>query len=187
LHFNKPQANCIICHTSTVFGKFVVDLHQILAMTDIQQKIEAAWLNRDLLAQEETRNTIERVVEMLDKGELRVAEPTANGWQVNEWIKKAVILYFPIKKMETTKVGPFEFHDKIPLKHNYEQLGVRVVPHAIARYGSYVASGVIMMPSYVNIGAQNGFAFYANSFHNNASAANKTVVFYNYGCGLHGF
>ena len=122
-------------------------------MKEIQQKIEAAWINRDLLAQEETRNTIESVVEMLDKGELRVAEPTANGWQVNEWIKKAVILYFPIKKMETTKVGPFEFHDKIPLKHNYEQLGVRVVPHAIARHGSYIASGVIMMPSYVNIGA----------------------------------
>jgi 2,3,4,5-tetrahydropyridine-2-carboxylate N-succinyltransferase len=153
LHFNKPQANCIICHTSTVFGKFVVDLHQILAMKEIQQKIEAAWLNRDLLAQEETRNTIERVVEMLDKGELRVAEPTANGWQVNEWIKKAVILYFPITKMETIEVGPFEFHDKIPLKKNYAALGVRVVPHAIARHGSYIASGVIMMPSYVNIGA----------------------------------
>ena len=93
------------------------------------------------------------MIEKLDKGEFRVAEPTDNGWRVNEWIKKAVILYFPITKMETVEVGPFEFHDKIPLKHNYAELGVRVVPHAIARYGSYVASGVIMMPGYVNIGA----------------------------------
>jgi 2,3,4,5-tetrahydropyridine-2-carboxylate N-succinyltransferase len=89
----------------------------------------------------------------LDKGELRVAEPLNGGWQVNEWIKKAVIMYFPIQKMETIEVGPFEFHDKIALKKNYQALGVRVVPHAIARYGSYLSKGVIMMPSYVNIGA----------------------------------
>ncbi len=122
-------------------------------MTDLQQKIEAAWENRDLLAQEETQNTIKNVIELLDKGQLRVAEPKENSWLVNEWIKKAVILYFPIAKMETIEVGPFEFHDKIPLKKNYADLGVRVVPHAIARHGSYVAKGVIMMPSYVNIGA----------------------------------
>lgn len=89
----------------------------------------------------------------LDLGELRVAEPTENGWQVNEWVKKAVVMYFPIQKMTTIEVGPFEFHDKIPLKKNYADKGVRVVPHAIARHGSFVAPGVIMMPSYVNIGA----------------------------------
>ena len=93
------------------------------------------------------------VIEQLDKGLLRVAQPTSNGWQVNEWIKKAVILYFPIQQMETIEVGPFEFHDKIALKKNYKQLGVRVVPHAIARYGSFVNKGVIMMPSYINLGA----------------------------------
>ncbi len=115
--------------------------------------IEQAWNNRDLLKDESTKNIIREVIELLDKGKIRVAEPTENGWQVNEWIKKAVILYFPIQKMEVTKVGPFEFHDKIDLKTGYDQLGVRVVPHAIARYGSYVAKNVIMMPSYVNIGA----------------------------------
>src|SRR5205823_755021 len=100
----------------------------------------------------ETRKTIHQVVELLDKGKLRAAEPTSNGWQVNEWVKKAVILYFPILKMEVMDVGPFEFHDKIPLKKNYASLGVRVVPHGIARYGSYLAKGVILMPSFVNIG-----------------------------------
>ena len=94
-----------------------------------------------------------KAIELLDKGLIRVAEPGENGWKVNQWIKKAVILYFPIRKMETIEVGPLEFHDKIPLKKNYKSLGIRVVPHAIARYGSYLAPGVIMMPSYVNIGA----------------------------------
>ncbi len=116
--------------------------------------IEAAWDNRDLLSQPETIATIEKVIEDLDKGILRVAEPLDNGeWQVNEWVKKAVVMYFPIRKMETIQVGPFEFHDKMALKTNYKELGVRVVPHAIARYGAYVAPGVIMMPSYINIGA----------------------------------
>jgi 2,3,4,5-tetrahydropyridine-2-carboxylate N-succinyltransferase len=119
----------------------------------MQQIIEKAWENRELLKEEKTQNTIREVVELLDKGKLRVAEPTGDGWQVNEWIKKAVILYFPIQKMETIEVGPFEFHDKIALKKNYAALGVRVVPHAIARHGAYVAKGVIMMPSYINIGA----------------------------------
>lgn len=122
-------------------------------MNNLRNTVEAAWKNRALLQQEATQNTINKVIEKLDTGELRVAQPAENGWQVNEWIKKAVILYFPITKMETIEVGPFEFHDKIPLKHNYHELGVRVVPHAIARYGSYVARGVIMMPGYVNIGA----------------------------------
>ena len=96
---------------------------------------------------------IEGIIEDIDKGRLRCAEPTETGWQVNEWVKKAVILYFPTRKMETLEAGPLEFHDKIPLKKGYQELGIRVVPHAIARHGAYVSKGVIMMPSYVNIGA----------------------------------
>ncbi|MEJ8590448.1 2,3,4,5-tetrahydropyridine-2,6-dicarboxylate N-succinyltransferase [Riemerella anatipestifer] len=119
----------------------------------LQQTIENLWENRDLLQNEENQKVIREVIAKLDKGELRVAEPTANGWQVNEWVKKAVVMYFPIQKMETIEVGPFEFHDKMPLKRNYAEKGVRVVPHAVAREGAYIASGVIMMPSYVNIGA----------------------------------
>ncbi|MBB6369879.1 2,3,4,5-tetrahydropyridine-2,6-dicarboxylate N-succinyltransferase [Chryseobacterium shigense] len=119
----------------------------------LQQTIENIWDNRDLLQNEDSQKAIREVISLLDSGELRVAQPTENGWQVNEWVKKAVVMYFPIQKMETIEVGPFEFHDKIPLKRNYAEKGVRVVPHAIAREGSFVASGVIMMPSYVNIGA----------------------------------
>jgi len=115
--------------------------------------IESAWENRELLNQTETQDAIRYLIELLDKGEIRIAEPTTKGWIVNEWIKKAVILYFPIQKMQTIEVGPFEFHDKIALKKNYEALGVRVVPHAIARYGAFINRGVIMMPSYINIGA----------------------------------
>ncbi len=125
----------------------------IRAMESIQKIVEQVWENRELLVQPEIRKTIERVVELLDRGEIRVAEPTENGWIVNEWVKKAVIMYFPIKEMKVFEAGPMEFHDKIPLKSNYKQLGIRVVPHAVARYGSYLAKGVIMMPSYVNIGA----------------------------------
>jgi 2,3,4,5-tetrahydropyridine-2-carboxylate N-succinyltransferase len=120
----------------------------------MRQAIEAAWENRALLSEKATIESIEHVIEDLDKGLLRVAEPLDDGtWQVNEWVKKAVVLYFPIRQMETIEVGPFEFHDKMALKRNYKDLGVRVVPHAIARYGAYVAPGVIMMPSYINIGA----------------------------------
>jgi 2,3,4,5-tetrahydropyridine-2-carboxylate N-succinyltransferase len=116
--------------------------------------IEAAWNNRELLNESETRETIEKVIEELDKGRLRVAEPGANDdWLVHEWVKKAVILYFPIRKMETIEVGPFEFHDKMALKTGYEELGIRVVPPAVSRYGAFIAPSVIMMPSYVNIGA----------------------------------
>ncbi|MGZ3862591.1 MAG: 2,3,4,5-tetrahydropyridine-2,6-dicarboxylate N-succinyltransferase [Bacteroidia bacterium] len=119
-----------------------------------QQIIENAWNNRELLKDATTQKAIEEVIEQLDKGTLRVAQPLADGnWQVNEWVKKAVILYFPIRKMETIELGPLEFHDKMRLKKNYAALGVRVVPHAVARYGAFLASGVIMMPSYVNIGA----------------------------------
>ena len=116
--------------------------------------IEQAWEDRSLLSTPATIDAIEQVIEEIDKGRLRVAEPLENGeWQVNEWVKKAVVMYFPIRKMETIEVGPFEFHDKMALKRNYKELGVRVVPHAIARYGAFVASGVILMPSYVTIGA----------------------------------
>ncbi len=121
--------------------------------TEIKNTIEKAWRNRELLEQEKTKKDIQYVMELLDKGKIRVAEKIENRWKVNEWVKKAVILYFPIQKMETIEVGPFEFHDKIALKSNYKELNVRVVPHAIARYASYIASGVIMMPSYINIGA----------------------------------
>ena len=117
------------------------------------QIIEAAWDNRELLNEKHTVEAIEQVIEELDKGTLRVAEPVADGWQVNEWIKKAVILYFPTRQMQTMQAGPLEFHDKIPLKTGYKELGIRVVPHAVARYGAYISPGVVMMPSYVNIGA----------------------------------
>lgn len=119
----------------------------------MREIIEKTWDNRELLKDKSVQETIEAVIEELDKGRIRVAEPTTNGWQVNEWVKKAVVLYFPIRQMETIEVGPMEFHDKMKLKKNYAELGVRVVPHAIARYGAYLSKGVIMMPSYVNIGA----------------------------------
>lgn len=121
---------------------------------DLNQIINNIWDNRELLKKEESKQAIRDVIELLDKGLLRVADQMENGdWQVNEWVKKAVVLYFPIQEMKVMEVGPMEFYDKMELKRNYKELGVRVVPHAIARYGSFLASGVIMMPSYVNIGA----------------------------------
>ena len=123
----------------------------------IQSTIEKAWADRSLLQAPATVSAIEWVIEEIDKGRLRVAEPLENGdWQVNEWVKKAVVMYFPIRKMETLEAGPMEFHDKMALKKDYASLGVRVVPHAVARYGAFLAPGVIMMPSYVNIGAYVG-------------------------------
>ncbi|OEJ98833.1 2,3,4,5-tetrahydropyridine-2,6-dicarboxylate N-succinyltransferase [Flavivirga aquatica] len=122
-------------------------------MTELQQIIENAWENRDLLKEEVTTSAIRTVIDLLDKGELRVAEPISDGWQVNEWVKKAVVLYFPIQKMETLEAGIFEYHDKIPLKRNFAERGIRVVPNAVARHGAYISSGTILMPSYVNIGA----------------------------------
>lgn len=119
----------------------------------LQESIENIWNNRELLQNEDSKKFIREVIRQLDLGELRVAEPTADGWKVNEWVKKAVVMYFPIQKMETIEVGPFEFHDKMPLKKGYAEKGVRVVPHAVAREGAYIAPGVILMPSYVNIGA----------------------------------
>lgn len=122
-------------------------------MEALKHRIERIWEHRQLLEDNEYCLSVREVIEMLDEGKIRVAEPTENGWQVNEWVKKAVILYFPIQKMQTMEVGPFEFHDKIKLKHNYAEMGVRVVPPAVARYGSFLNQGVILMPSYVNIGA----------------------------------
>ncbi|MEC9209120.1 MAG: 2,3,4,5-tetrahydropyridine-2,6-dicarboxylate N-succinyltransferase [Bacteroidota bacterium] len=122
-------------------------------MNEWKQIIESAWKNRKLLQESKTLECINATIEAIDKGKLRIADPTKNGWQVNDWAKKAVILYFPICKMETIEMGPLEFHDKMKLKNDYAKLGVRVVPHAVARYGAYLAPGVIMMPSYVNIGA----------------------------------
>ncbi len=122
---------------------------------ELRRIIEEAWENKSLLENEETQNAIRTVIDKLDNGELRVAEPIegTEDWQVNEWIKKAVVLYFPIQKMETVEAGPLEFHDKIPLKTGYAEKGIRVVPHAVARHGAYISKGVILMPSYVNIGA----------------------------------
>jgi 2,3,4,5-tetrahydropyridine-2-carboxylate N-succinyltransferase len=120
---------------------------------DIREIVETAWENRELLQLADTKDAMQEVVSLLDSGKLRVAEPQGDAWRVNEWVKKAVILYFPIRQMEVMEAGPLEFHDKIPLKHDYAHLGVRVVPHAVARYGAYLAPGVILMPSYVNIGA----------------------------------
>jgi 2,3,4,5-tetrahydropyridine-2-carboxylate N-succinyltransferase len=121
---------------------------------DLQHIIEKAWDNREQLNEKDVQIAIKTVIADLDNGKLRVAEPAGDGtWKVNDWVKKAVILYFPIQKMRTIEVGPFEFHDKMALKTNYAKQGIRVVPHAVARYGAFLASGVVMMPSYVNIGA----------------------------------
>ena len=120
---------------------------------NLKKLIDNAWDNRSLLKNRTTINSIETVINLLDKGEIRVAEKINNEWVTHEWIKKAVVLYFPTRKMQTIEIGPFEFHDKMKLKSDYSKKGVRVVPHAIARYGSFIGKNVIMMPSYVNIGA----------------------------------
>ena len=130
----------------------MIIIYNICSM-DLKAVIDEAWNDRNLLKEKSTIDAIDQVIEKLDKGELRTAEIEKGNWVINEWVKKAVVLYFPTRKMETIEVGPFEFHDKMKLKTNYRDLGVRVVPHAVARYGSYISSGVIMMPSYVNIGA----------------------------------
>lgn len=122
-------------------------------MEILKQRIEEAWEDRSVLKKENYKDAVESAIDFLDRGKLRVAQQEEGEWVVNQWVKKAVVLYFPLRKMETIEVGPFEFHDKIPLKKEYAKLGVRVVPHAIARYGAYLASDIVMMPSYVNIGA----------------------------------
>lgn len=120
---------------------------------ELMQTIQAAWADRHLLQQPQYADAVRAVIEAVDKGRLRVAEPAGNGWKVNEWVKQAILMYFAIQPMETMELPPFEFYDKMKLKKNYKELGVRAVPHAVARYGAYLAKNVILMPSYVNIGA----------------------------------
>ncbi len=122
-------------------------------MEEVKQLIEQAWNERELIKEKTYKEAVEFALQQLDNGQWRIAQPSENGWQVNEWLKKAVLLYFSIAEMKTYEVGPMEFYDKIPLKKNYQKLGVRAVPHAICRYGAYLAPGTILMPSYVNIGA----------------------------------
>ena len=121
--------------------------------SNYEDKINEVWSNRSLLKESIYQNVIKEIIELLDKGKVRVSEPSDKGWLLNEWVKKAVLLYFPLLKTKVTEIGPFEFYDKIKLKTGYEKLGVRVVPHAIARYGAYLAKGVVMMPCYVNLGS----------------------------------
>jgi len=120
---------------------------------DKKQMIVEAWSKRELLKEDKYSQAVRAVIEEIDKGRLRVAEPAENGWQVNEWVKQAILMYFGIQTMQTWNVEPFEWYDKMLLKKNYKDLGVRAVPHAVARYGAYVAKNVVLMPSYVNIGA----------------------------------
>lgn len=120
---------------------------------ELKAVIEQAWQNRERVNDTKTGEAIRAVIEQVDKGALRVAEPTENGWVVNEWVKQAILLYFSIQPMQTWDMPPFEFYDKMLLKKNYKELGVRAVPHAVARYGAYLARNVVLMPSYVNIGA----------------------------------
>lgn len=122
-------------------------------MKHLQEFIENAWNDRSLLQNQDTQEAIREVIELIDSGKLRVAEPNGSEWQINEWVKKAVVMYFPIQKMETLEAGIFEYHDKMPLKKGYAEKGIRVVPNAVARHGAYISAGVILMPSYVNIGA----------------------------------
>ncbi len=120
---------------------------------ELKDIVEKAWENREALNDKDTQIAIKTIIDDLDQGKRRVAEPDGDGWKVNEWLKKAVILYFPIQKMSVIEVGPFEFHDKMKLKTGYAAKGIRVVPHAVARYGAYISKGVVLMPSYTNIGA----------------------------------
>jgi 2,3,4,5-tetrahydropyridine-2,6-dicarboxylate N-succinyltransferase len=122
-------------------------------LMELQQLIIEAWNNRELLKENKYSDAVRQVIDAIDKGSLRVAQPTDSGWQVNEWAKQAILMYFAIQPMQTWNVEPFEFHDKMLLKKNYKELGVRAVPHAVARYGAHVAKNVVLMPSYINIGA----------------------------------
>ena len=125
----------------------------------LRECVEAAWQDRERLQEASTREALDRVVALLDAGRLRTAEPVdadGSAWRVNEWVKKAILLYFPVRKMRTMRAGELEWYDKMELKHDFDRLGVRAVPHAVARYGAYIAPGVILMPSYVNIGARVG-------------------------------
>ena len=119
----------------------------------LQEQIQEVWANRELLKDSQYTEAVKSAIEDIDKGRLRVATPTENGWVVNEWVKQAILLYFGIQQMQTWDLPPFEFYDKMLLKTNYKNLGVRAVPPAVARYGAYIARNVVLMPSYVNIGA----------------------------------
>ncbi len=136
------------CITICIFAIFA----EIFLM-ELKSKILEAWIDRDLLKQDDFSNAVRSVIEEVDKGRLRVAEKIDNQWQVNEWVKQAILMYFGIQQMQTWEMPPFEFYDKMLLKKNYKELGVRAVPHAVARYGAYLARNVVLMPSYVNIGA----------------------------------
>ena len=136
----------------STLGK-IIFAETFIIMQELKNIIEQAWENREMLQQDATQNTIRKVIDLIDNGELRTAEPVDGDWQINEWVKKAVVMYFPIQKMETLEAGIFEYHDKMPLKRNYAEKGIRVVPNAVARHGAYISAGVILMPSYVNIGA----------------------------------
>src|SRR5687767_441053 len=131
---------------STMFAK-------IFQSMNLEQLIADAWTNRELLKDTTYSDAVKKVIEEIDKGKLRTASPSDNGWKVNEWVKQAILMYFGIQPMQTWSVEPFEFYDKMLLKKNYKELGVRAVPHAVARYGAYIAKNVVLMPSYVNIGA----------------------------------
>jgi 2,3,4,5-tetrahydropyridine-2,6-dicarboxylate N-succinyltransferase len=145
---------CCLVQTTLFSHSFSNPLisQQILQM-ELQSLIKEAWGNRELLKSAQYEQAVRDVIEEVDKGRLRVAAPSPNGWQVNEWVKQAILMYFSIQQMETFTLPPFEFYDKMKLKSNYKELGVRAVPHAVARYGAYLAKSVVLMPSYVNIGA----------------------------------
>lgn len=147
-----------------IIGRNIFEIQQIISFTkqkidfsimpdSFQPLIEKAWGNRELLGEETYSEAVRLVIEDIDKGRLRTAEPVEDGWQVNEWVKQAILMYFGIQKMQTFTLPPFEFYDKMKLKSDYASLGVRAVPHAVARYGAYLAKNVVLMPSYVNIGA----------------------------------
>jgi 2,3,4,5-tetrahydropyridine-2,6-dicarboxylate N-succinyltransferase len=127
-----------------------------LVSTDLQTAVETAFAEPARLERSETQLAIEAVIDALDRGEIRLAEKLGGEWIVHAWVQQAILLYFRLRQLETWEIGPFEYHDKIPLKHDYARLGVRVVPPAVARYGSYLERGVILMPSYVNIGSRVG-------------------------------
>ncbi len=135
-----------VCDDNPLFSRKFIQM-------ELKQQIEAAWANRELLKDHTYSDAVRAVIEEVDKGRLRVAAPEGEGWVVNEWVKQAILMYFGIQQMQTWELAPFEFYDKMLLKKDYKSLGVRAVPHAVARYGAYLAKNVVLMPSYVNIGA----------------------------------
>jgi 2,3,4,5-tetrahydropyridine-2-carboxylate N-succinyltransferase len=140
-----PMQFSYICHAIIMFAKKIE--------MELKDLITDAWANRELLKQNSYSEAVRSVIEEIDKGRLRVASQSDDGWKVNEWVKQAILMYFSIQQMQTWDIEPFEFYDKMLLKKNYKELGVRAVPHAVARYGAYLAKNVVLMPSYVNIGA----------------------------------